>query len=73
VKYLQPSFTIPPPEKLTCCECCVYGRGEHAKWCAQSGRGTVEFLPRKKILPELPKEPGMYVLRYRKIRNKENG
>ena len=35
MKYLQSTFTIPPPERVTCCEACVYGRGEHADWCGR--------------------------------------
>lgn len=34
MKYLQPSFTVPAaPEKVTACEKCAYGTGEHADWC----------------------------------------
>ena len=33
MKYLDPSFSVGPPAKVTCCEKCVYGRGEHAPWC----------------------------------------
>lgn len=33
MKYLEKSFSVPPPEKVTACEQCVYGRGEHAIWC----------------------------------------
>lgn len=30
---MGPKFTIPPPGRVTACEACVYGRGEHAEWC----------------------------------------
>jgi len=33
MEYLKPKFTVGPPERVTCCEACVYGRGEHAFWC----------------------------------------
>lgn len=33
MKYLQSSFTIERPVKVTCCEQCVYERGPHADWC----------------------------------------
>ena len=33
MQYLNSTFTIPPPEKVTCCEACVYGRGDHASFC----------------------------------------
>ena len=35
MKYLQPSFTVPAaPEKVTACEKCAYGTGNHADSCA---------------------------------------
>jgi hypothetical protein len=34
--YLQKSFTVPAaPEKINCCEKCVYGSGQHAPWCPE--------------------------------------
>lgn len=33
MKYLNPSFSVGPPAKVTACDRCVYGRGEHAYWC----------------------------------------
>ena len=36
MKYLQPSFTVPAaPEKVTACEKCAYGTGDHADWCEE--------------------------------------
>src|SRR5215469_6954254 len=36
--YLQNSFTVPAaPEKITACEACVYGRGEHAEGAPRYG------------------------------------
>jgi hypothetical protein len=36
MKYLAKSFTVPAgPSKSTACECCVWGRGEHAAWCPE--------------------------------------
>lgn len=34
MKYLQPSFQIPPPSSTAmCCEACVYGGEVHEEWC----------------------------------------
>jgi hypothetical protein len=35
MKYLQPSFTMPPaePNPEMCCEACAFGSGAHADFC----------------------------------------
>lgn len=33
MKYLEPSFSVDPPARVTACMRCVYDRGEHAPWC----------------------------------------
>lgn len=41
MQYLKEKFTVPPPERVTACEACVYGRGEHAAWCPERKERTI--------------------------------
>jgi hypothetical protein len=35
MRYLDPTFSVGPPDKVTCCEACVYGAKYHAPWCKE--------------------------------------
>lgn len=52
--YQKPTFTLPSSpgaDKLTCCEACVYGRGEHAAWCGLRAR-PAEATESRRGLPD---------------------
>jgi hypothetical protein len=40
MQYLQKTFSIRPPDQVTCCEACVYKRGPHADWCPKKEQTT---------------------------------
>jgi len=45
MKYLEKSFSVGPPKKVSACERCVYGTGKHLEFCAKA----VVFMPLKPI------------------------
>lgn len=39
---MSDKLTFPPPSKVTACEACVYGKGEHAEWCREPKKVKVK-------------------------------
>ncbi len=44
MKYLEKSFSVGPAVTHTCCEKCVWDRGEHADWCEAKETDWLEYI-----------------------------